>query len=573
MTGPHIAVGLPGLLLAASSAWAQAPTAGLYVPREFENAYAKKTRAADGRPGPAYWQNRADYRIQATLEPRTGVLRGQETIRYQNNSPDTLRSLLVRLYQDMYKAGSPRDLLVDAADVHGGVEISRLTVNGQATALRPPNVAVQQRTNRSLRLPQPLMPGAALTLDLAWQVRLPRRTRIRMGALDSTSYFVGYWYPQVAVYDDLEGWDTFNYTGQQEFYNDCNSFEVDVTMPRNFLVWATGDWLNPAEILTAPYLAAYQQARTADAVVHLVDSVRSWGRQVTGPQATHTWKFRAENVPDFAFATSNHYLWDATSVVADSATGRRVLVAAAYPKAARDFHETALAARHAVAYFSRELPGIPYPYPQLTVFNGLKEGGMEFPMMANNASKQNREEMLGVTAHEIAHTYFPFYLGINERKYAWMEEGWASFLDGYAATYVQGQLDTGSPAANPAAGVRSLAEKAQWYAQDAGTQYDVPLMTPSVMLRERWMVGTSSYVRPALAYSVLLEVLGKSRFREALREYARRWHGKHPTPYDFFYTFDAVAGESLSWFWQPWFFESGAPAWPCKLCAPRASKL
>jgi hypothetical protein len=397
-----------------------------------------------------------------------------------------------------------------------------------------------------INLPSAIMPGIKSTIKVSWNYTIPKKTHIREGLYGESSYFVAYWYPQIAVYDDINGWDRINYTGTQEFYNDFNNYTVDITVPNNFIVWATGVLQNPDEILTKEYAERYKASRTSDQIVNIIKQEDLRKGKITQNKGQHTWRYKAEYVPDFAFATSNKYLWDATSVVVDEKTGRRTVVGAAYNPDSKDFYEVARYGRETVEFLSKQMPGIPFPYPHVTVFNG--SGGMEFPMMVNDGS-YGLAEAAEVTAHEIAHTYFPFYMGINERKYAWMDEGWAQFLP----NDMQFKLKPDAKATYSPQAYNAMA-----YSKYAGNQMDMPMMIPSVLL-EGTSYGYASYFRPAVAYTMLRNLLGEELFKKALHEYMRRWNGKHPMPYDFFYTFNEVAGQDLSWFWKPWFFQQGYP--------------
>jgi hypothetical protein len=528
----------------------------LYIPLEVQTAYRKGTRSADGTPGRNYWQNKSDYRIRVTMEPATRTVRGQETVAYTNNSPDTLRQLVVRLYPDIFKKGNIRDEAVDPDDITDGVNVSAVSINGNKIDLKVRKPTFQRSgTNMIFMLNRPLLPGGKLNLEITWDYTIPAKTHIREGTYGENTFFVAYWYPQIAVYDDVHGWDIFNYTGTQEFYNDFSDFDVEITVPDGFLVWATGVWQNPAEVLQEEYVKRYREATQSAEVVHIVEAKDLRRANITAGKSQNVWKFRADNVPDFAFALSNRYLWDATSAVADPATGRRTTVSAVYDPKSDDFTQVARFGRESVAYLSTQLPGVPFPYPNLTVFNG--SGGMEFPMMVNDGSSPDLEDAAEVTAHEIAHTYFPFYMGINERRYAWMDEGWAQFLPN-EIPFRKKASD------NQTFNVQQ--GNARYFSLFAGREQEMPMMTPTNLLTG-FSYGFASYFRPAMAYAQLQNLLGKEKFKGALQEYIRRWNGKHPIPYDFFYSFNAAAGEDLSWFWKPWFFDKGYPDLGLKVLA------
>ncbi len=535
------------LILASLTLSAQAPQSQpLHIPLNIQKTYQKQLRLPNGKPGPNYWQNRSDYRIQVEFDPYQSSIAGAEQIKYTNNSPDTLRSLVFRLYPDIFRKGTIRNEAVQPADLHDGVQIGKMDINGRAVNLSAGGGASRNGTNLVVPLPVPMAPNSSILVNLNWSYPVPRETTIREGRYDSTSYFIAYWYPQIAVYDAVDGWDMLDYIGDQEFYNNFGDFEVEVTVPANFIVWATGTLQNPDQLLSKDYLARYRQAQTSDKVVNIIRQADLAKRNFTTPGAKKTWRFKANWVPDFAFATSDHYLWDATSIVVDPIRQRRVVVDAAYKQSSADFYEVAAIGRNAVDYLSRDLPGIPFPYPQVTIFNG--HGGMEFPMMVNDGSTQSRTYTELVTSHEIAHTYFPFYMGINERKYAWMDEGWADVFE---------------RSTTPTTPVAAT------FSRIAGREMEIPPMIPSIQLRGM-AYGVASYVRPAMAYTLLRDVMGEEVFRKALREYMGRWNGKHPLPYDFFFTFNDVAGEDLSWFWRPWFFEQGYPDLALQHVSPQA---
>ncbi len=517
----------------------------LYVPLEFAKAYAKGTRSKDGKPGSNYWQNRSDYRISVELVPATRQIKGEETITYENNSPDTLTQLVMRLYPNIFKKGAARDEDVDPGDITEGVNLSALQINGKPVDLKSASgrlAAVRYTTtNLVIRLPQPLLPKTSLTLSTAWSYTIPAKTHIREGTYGDNTFMVAYWYPQMAVYDDIDGWDRLEYGAQTEFYNDFSNFDVTVKVPQNFLVWGTGVWQNPDQNLTQTYLTRYQSATKSDEVTHIV-TAEDWQKGgITQNKTQLAYQFKAENVPDFAFAVSNRYLWDATSAAVD-ASGRRTAISAVYDVNSKDFYEVARFAKQSVEYFSTQMPGVPYPYPNLTVFNG--SGGMEFPMFVNDGSFPV-EEAAEVVAHEIAHTYFPFYMGINERKYAWMDEGWAQFLPNEIPFKVG--TNTFFPQQT----------NALYFASVSGREMEMPLMIPSTLLDNGFSYTVASYMRSSVAYATLQDLLGKEKFKQVLNEYMRRWNGKHPSPYDFFFSFNDAAKEDLTWFWKPWFFERG----------------
>lgn len=514
------------------------PAQNLFLPRNIQRAYDNQTRANDGRPGPKYWQNRAEYRIEVSVDVPGKTVSGKSNIRYFNNSPDSLKTIRLKLAHDLWRKNSQRAYDLAPNDITEGVDIREVKINN--TAL-PAGQIRQANTFLDLTPAAPLLPGQSIDLSLEWSYRTPSApgTVPRECVCDSTTWFAAYWYPQVAVYDDLHGWADAPYNGLQEMYNDFSDYEVQITVPGNIMVWATGVWENSAELLTAEFEQRYQKALSTSEVVKIFAPEDYTAKKAFfKPADRHTFLYRAQGVPDFAFGFSDHYLWDASTVTVDPATGRKALAAAAYNPDSKDYYDVCRITGEALKLFSNWLPGYPYPYPRMTVFNG--DDGMEFPMMCNDASTAPRSP-IGLTVHESSHTYFPFMMGINEQYYAWMDEGWAAFFD---------VLVTDSIAGKSQGRLRN-------YPDAAGTDMDMPPMVPSRNLSQAYRVA--AYNRPQAAYFALYQMLGYERFHRCMVEYMNRWKGKHPQPFDFFNTWNDAAGENLDWFWKPWFFDWGYP--------------
>lgn len=515
----------------------------LFIPKNFQQAYKKQTRSYDGKPGSNYWQNKCDYKIKAEFEPVSRKLSGEETITFYNNSTDTLKQIILRLYPDIYRKGNVRDFEIEPQAITEGMKIEKLSVGGSEINVDDKKSASRQITNLFVQLEQRMAPKSRIEIKVVWNFMVPNKSQVRMGGYDSTSFFIAYWYPQVAVYDDIDGWDEQNYTGMTEMYNDFNNYHVELTVPKGFLLWATGVLQNPKEVYSKNIFEKFQKALQSDKIVNIVEKKDYETGLVTADKEKLIYKIDADYVPDFAFAVSDHYLWDASKIVVDKQTGRSSFVSAAYNKSTEYFSNVAEIARKSIESFSTYMPAVPYPYPTMTVFNG--QGGMEFPMMCNNSAVKEIQGTVHLTSHEICHTYFPFYMGINERKYAWMDEGWATMLPFDFQT-------------ENAPGYDPRSRNAQGYSDFAGYDSDIPLMIPSYNLKNP-AYRTASYRRPGAAYEFLRQMLGDEIFKKALNEYINRWNGKHPMPYDFFFTFDNVIGEDLSWYWKPWFFETKHP--------------
>jgi len=513
----------------------------LYLPRNFSNAYEKGTRSFDGKPGPNYFQNSSDYKISVEVEPRTRRVKGKASIIYKNNSQDTLTRIVFRMYQDLYKPTTSRDRAITTSELTDGISLHSLKINNA-----PVHEASISRSETTMIVfpDKPVQPNSSTQINIEWSFTIPNGTSIRMGAKDSTTFMVAYWYPQIAVYDDITGWDELNYNGATEFYNDFNSYDVEIKTPYDYNVWATGVLQNASEVLSSEVLKKYNSAKTSDNIVNLIDSISMSRKDYYNKNnGYNNWHYKAENVSDFVFGTSNSSLWDATG--ADVGRVERVLVSAVYNKDSKDFYSVCKVARDAVLFFSNEFPAIAFPYPSLTIFNGQYRGGMEFPMFVNDRSTKTYNEMVDVTTHEIAHQYFPFYMGINEKKYTWMEEGMAQMLP----EELQDRLSDN---------VRKRRANTNRYERFAGSELEATMMTTAYLLKGE-AFSTNAYYKGAVVYNLLRDYFGRVKYTEIMKEYIARWNGKHPTPYDFFFTFNDASGENLEWFWQPWFFDKGYP--------------
>lgn len=516
------------------------------LPLNIQEAYENETRSKDGTPGPKYWQNHADYKIDATLDIKNDVLNGSATITYFNDSPDTLMQIILRLYQDFFRKGNARQWPAQEGDITNGTQISSLKIDGDVydPELDFPRWMI---TNFQLQLKSPVAPKSKTTIEIEWSSDIPSVRGLRMRKYDDGHYFIAYWYPQVAVYDDIDGWDRLEYLGLVEFYNDINNYDVKLTLPGDYMVWATGELQNREDILQKEILQRYQEALGSDKVIRIITQKDYEKKKVLKSADKHIWHFKADQVPDFSFGTSIYSNWDGVSLVVDKETGRRVLTDVAYPANVPNWEQGAIISRESVEYMSYDLPGVPFPYPHMTSFcAGKSGGGMETPMMANNGAPKDFGRFADLLFHEISHTYFPFYMGTNERKYAWMDEGWAAYLPA--------ELSEQRTPEN-----EYKKSRTESYLALAGQETELPLMVPSFQHNSFKSARCAAYNRPAIAYQLLRDALGDELFKKCLLEYINRWNGKHPIPYDFFNTFDEVSQQDLDWFWQPWFFETGYP--------------
>jgi len=514
-----------------------------FIPIEIKNAIINGTRTTNGYPGVNYWQNKSSYQIEAFVDLKTHSLKGKEQIFYYNNSPDDLSLMVIRTYQDFAIAGKSRDWEITEKDFTKGMVIKSLEIDNQLYDATDNNIVKRTGTNMYIKLNSPIKAHSTAELKIEWEFKIPGENFPRMGAYDSTSMMIAYWYPQISVYDDIDGWDKTDYKGQVEFYNDFNDYNVKIkTNQPNVIVWATGILKNPDEVFTNSFLERYNSSEK-NLITRNDLSVMD---RITNNPERFEWKFEAFNVPDFVFSLSDHYLWDRNFV--ELSNGKKVTINVAYKSDSYWYKYVVDIASKVIQYLSNEMPAVEFPYPSMTVFNG--EGGMEYPMMVNDGTTESWESTVFLTAHEISHTYFPFYMGINERKYAWMDEGWAVFLPMEFQTRLGRQ--------NPEKSYNSQYDVRQRnvknYLMYAGTFYDFPLLAVSSVLRAP-SYRHNSYSKTALVYDLLEQILGEIKFKSSLQTYINVWNGKHPTPYDFFNIIENSSGKNLSWFWQKCFLE------------------
>jgi len=517
----------------------QATAQELYVPREIKKAYLKGTRSTSGRPGKNYWQNHGRYDISITVAPPNRDVKGSEQITYINNSPDTLKRLNMKVMMNIHKRGAGRFFGVADNYLSDGVTVDTLKVNGQSKNWNNKSVSA----NQGLALSKPLMPHDSVSLYIAWHYQLVTGQG-REGVIDSTSFYLAYFYPRVGVYDDYAGWDRMEFMDALEFYNDFNDYTLNVTVPKNYIVWATGTLQNPVQVLQPEYADRLQKSMTSDSTIHVATAEDLANKKITAQNNMNTWTWKSANITDVALGISNSYNWDAASVVVDDATGRRASMQAAFPDKSADFHHSVQAGRNSLSWFSHNWPGVPYPFPKMTAFQGFAD--MEYPMMVNDSHNDDIKFSQFVQDHEIAHTYFPFYMGINETKYGFMDEGWATTLELLIGTSEVGK--------EKAEGLYKNFRIDGWI-HDPQTAEDLPIITPGTELRNG--LGNNEYGKPSLSYFALKDMLGDELFKKALHTYMDNWHGKHPIPWDYFNSMSSGSGKNLNWFFNNWFFTNG----------------
>jgi len=511
----------------------------LYQPREIQTALQSGTRSTDGRPGPDYFQNRAEYVIKAEFDPGSKMLSGTETITYENNSRDSLGQLYFNLYQNLYKKGTANDSDIEAANLHDGVEILSVKAGGITVS---PERFRSFSTIFGFPLPTKMAPDSKISIEIQWKQKMPETIAKRQGTYQKTNFFIAYWYPKLCVYDDIEGWNTAGHTGQAEFYSDYSDYQVEIIVPASFTVWSSGSLMNGDEIYQDKFLKRIEAASKSDSVIRVITGADRAEGKITRPAKKHTWKYQLINQMDFAFGLSNTYLWDATSTLAGN---KRVSIHSVYSPAAVNCNKIPDITRKAIRYYSLQIPALAYPEENITLFEG-GPGGMEFPGMINQQDYKEAMETMMVTVHELGHAYLPFYAGINEQKYGWIDEGIFTLIGFLAFCDQAGDKDLNF--------FQMLTSK---YSEDAGYQaVDIPIMDMSYKLGD-FTYGFVTYLKPTAAFFVLHDYLGADKFTRGISEFLTRWKGLHPTPYDLFNTFNTIAGEDLAWFWKPWFFEFG----------------
>ena len=502
----------------------------LTMPPEIKQAYEKGTRSLNGKPGKKYWQNQGRYDISVSFTPPSRIINGVEEISYVNNSPDTLRSLNFKLIMNVHRGRN------GTTDTTAGIRVDNLQING-AKAEWDNSKAIT--TNYAVDLKTPLLPHDSLKINVTWHYLLTK-TRSREGVLDSTSFYLAYFYPRVAVYDDYKGWDTQPHTGALEFYNDFNDYTLKVTVPKNYLVWATGTLRNASGVLQPEYVQKLQASFSSDSTIHVVTAQDLANKNITTQNATNTWVWTSTHISDVALAASNHYDWDAASVVVDDKAQRRVAIQAAFADASEDFHHYVAFAHNTLDWFSHNLPGVPYPFPKTTSVQGFAD--MEYPMMVNDSHEKDLVFAQLVQDHEIAHTYFPFYMGTNESRYAFMDEGWATTFE-----LLIGTAEHGKQMADDF--YKKFRVDGWIHAPHAREN---PIITPSPEVT--FGAGNNAYGKPSLSYLALKDMLGDELFKKALHTYMENWNGKHPIPWDYFYSMKKGSGKDLDWFFYNWFF-------------------
>ena len=540
---PQRPVTLPTVLLSADTT-SQQQTARRVFDTQRDDLFATMNRidwpgpnvyrSPAGAPGPDYWQQRADYTINASLDTATTEISGSVEIRYTNNSPDTLRFVWLQVDQNLYRTGSkgaalfPADSRWGVRGFEGGYTFTDVRVNG---------TSVQPRINDTmmrLDLPSPLGPhGGKTTIAIRYKFRVPEHGSDRMGR-DSVLYEIAQWYPRMAVYDDVRGWNTDPYLGQGEFYLEYGDYDYSLTAPAGYVIAGSGVLQNADEVLTAAQRQRLSAAAGSSGVVQVITQAEAASAKTRKAPGTKTWRFRAHNVHDVAWAGAPDFRWDATS-------WNGVLTQAYYefPKAGKAWEQAAEQTQWTIRQYSQLF--YPFPYPQATSVAG-PVGGMEYPMFVMvHYGNDDPSSIFGTINHEHGHEWFPMIVGSNERRYAWMDEGFNTYLNAFA-----------NEARYPGQSAYPGYLKNWSDAVSAGTQS--PLMTAPDNI-DPSALGAIGYRKPAAVLLTLRNhVIGADAFDNAFRDYIRAWVFKHPTPGDFFRSIENSTGEDLSWFWRSFFY-------------------
>lgn len=507
---------------------------------------ANEFRSAGGMPGAKYWQNRADYTLKATLDTAAKSVDGALTLRYANRSPDTLRFIWLQTEQNAFRTGSlntlvfPEDSRFGSGGFNGGYTYAKVQqVLGTPAAPRRVDLARRdQETVTAIDLAEPLAPGRTATIDIAWKFTVPEHGADRMGR-DGALYEIAQWYPRVAVYDDVRGWNIEPYLGQGEFYLEYGDFDLSITVPSGYIVAATGALQNGADVLTATQRARLALAAKSDTVIRVITAAElENGRARARTTGTLTWRFLAKNVRDAVWAASPDFQWDATSW--------KGINAFAYyrPSAAVNWHDAADQSRMSIMEYSERW--FMYPWPHISAVEG-PISGMEYPMIAMENKSVDVYDLYNVVTHEIGHMWFPMIVGSNERAYMWQDEGFNSFIN----TFSEGRRypERGDQMAR-AAEERRFVEQVMMAGMDKPVDIAPDRIAPDLL-------ALSAYVKPSVGLQLLRqEILGEAAFDAAFRAYTSRWAYKHPTPSDFYRAMENVAGRRLDWFWRGWFVEN-----------------
>ena len=511
-------------------------------------------RSASGEPGPKYWQNRADYKINCTLDTATNILNGDVEITYTNNSPDNLKFVWLQLDQNIYKEDSRASATTTETGGRwannaftDGYVIKAVSIDNSNKGYNPKYTVSDTRMQVWLQDALKAS-GGKIKMGIKFEFKVPQYGTDRMGRLNTkngTIFQIAQWFPRLCVYDDVQGWNVLPYLGAGEFYLEYGDIEYTVNLPSNMVVVGSGELVNPQECFTSNQLKKYNDAKGSDKTVVIRSENEINDKNAQPKKSTSTWKFKIQNARDVAWAASRAFILDAAKINLPS--GKKALAMSAYPvestrdKKGNDWRRSTEMTKGSIEHYSSKW--YEFPYPAAVNVAGIV-GGMEYPGIVFCSSSSVGSGLWGVTDHEFGHTWFPMIVGSNERKYAWMDEGFNTFINDLSTeAFNKGEFAQQSFFDNPTS---SFMIKYTF-----GDKMDGLFNEPDVIQQEN--LGTAAYNKPSQMLHALREqVLTPERFDAAFREYISRWAFKHPTPWDFFRTIENVAGEDLGWFWRAW---------------------
>ena len=523
----------------------------VFNPLFYKGQQGNEFRTAGGAPGVKYWQNRADYKLNATLDTAKHRVTGTALITYTNNSPDALDFLWLQVDQNIYKEDSRGEA---TSPVEGGRFNNKTFTQGdeiKGVYIIQNNVAQKvdylvADTRMQIKLKNALKStGGVIQIKIEYAFDVPEYGTDRMGRQKTKNgwlYEIAQWYPRMEVYDDVTGWNVIPYMGASEFYLEYGNIDFTITAPANLVVVGSGELLNPLEVYSPKIQARIAVAKGSDKTVMIKDSVDLTDPSTYPQKANLTWHFLCKNTRDVAWAASKAFLWDAARI--DLPSGKKALAQSVYPiesKGMKAWSRSTEYVKNCIELYSKEW--YEYTYPVATNVAGTV-GGMEYPGIVFCGSGSRGGGLWEVTNHEFGHNWFPMIVGSNERKYAWMDEGFNTFINKVdTKVFNNGEYYEAPDAQKEAPGM---------FAPDADAIMNVPdVIQPGFL-------GYAAYEKPAMGLMILREqILGEQRFDYAFQTYIKRWAFKHPTPWDFFHSMDNAAGEDLSWFWNEWFCTTG----------------
>lgn len=510
-------------------------------------------RSASGVPGPEYWQNRADYSIEVELDEKANVLKGKLTMTYRNNSPENLDYIWMYVEQNRFTEDSRGTLTTPydghnryAGDIDGGFKISNLSakVKGEASSKY---LITDTRMQIFFNEPIPAKGGSA-TVAMNFEFKIPQEGMDRMGQMkmkDGTIYSVAQWYPRAAVYDDVTGWNTEPYLGAGEFYLDYGDYDFKVTVPYDYIVVGSGELINSKEVLSKELLSRWDKAAQSDKTVYLIAPNEVGNTKLTRPSQSGktTWHFRIKNSRDAVFAASKAFIWDAARINLPS--GKKAVAQSVYTKESngeKAWTRSTEYTKASIEHYSSMW--FEYPYPN-AVNVASNVGGMEYPGVSFCHAASHTQDLWEVTDHEFGHNWFPMIVGSNERRHAWMDEGFNTFINHYSTQ----AFNKGEYHSDAAKG----RNKVFWYRSKSRES----ISTYPDVARPMNLAYTA-YYKPATGLILLREyILGPERFDNAFKAYIKNWAYKHPQPSDFYNAIENGAGENLNWFWRGWFTGNG----------------